>query len=134
MTEQHYVAKRSRHAFAETVDMLTAAIRRAGNTVFATIDQAAAAKQVGLELRPTVLVVFGNPRGGTPLMAQSLAIALQLPLKLVICETGDGVIVLHDRIAHLAPTYDVAADHPAVVAMDRALDTLTASVSDRAPA
>jgi uncharacterized protein (DUF302 family) len=129
MTQPRYVTQPSRHRFADTVEVLTTAIRLAGNTVFATIDQAAAAKQVGLELRPTVLVIFGNPRGGTPVMAQSVPIALQLPLKLVVCETGEGVVVLHDRVAELAPAYGVAANHPAVVAMDHALDTLTAAVA-----
>jgi uncharacterized protein (DUF302 family) len=132
MTSPRYSTKQSRHTFADTVELLTTAIRQAGNTVFATIDQAAAAKQVGLDLRPTVLVIFGNPRGGTPLMSQFPAIALQLPLKLVISETPDGVLVLHDRVAALAPDYGVSADHPAVAAMDRALEMLTGAVAETA--
>jgi uncharacterized protein (DUF302 family) len=78
-------------------------------------------------------VIFGNPRGGTPLMSQFPSIALQLPLKLVISEAVDGVVVLHDRIAVLAPDYGVSSDHPAVAAMDRALTTLTDAVADDRP-
>jgi uncharacterized protein (DUF302 family) len=129
MVQPDYVTTRSQHSFAETVDRLTAAIRAAGGTVFATIDQAAAARQVGLALRPTTLIVFGNPRGGTPVMVAFPPIALQLPLKLVVSETADGVVVLHDRMARIAPSYGVAADHPAIAAMDRALDALANAVA-----
>jgi uncharacterized protein (DUF302 family) len=128
MTEPH-VTTRSRYTFGDTVDRLTAAIGAAGNTVFAAIDQAAAAHGVGLALRPTTLLVFGNPRGGTPLMVASVPIALQLPLKLVVAELADGVVVLHDVVARIAPGYGVAADHPAVVAMDRALEALASAVA-----
>ncbi|HKE36620.1 MAG TPA: DUF302 domain-containing protein, partial [Candidatus Baltobacteraceae bacterium] len=60
--------RRSRHSYAETIAILTKEIGAAGNTVFVTIDQAAAAQSVGLSLRPTTLIVFGNPKAGTAFM------------------------------------------------------------------
>jgi uncharacterized protein (DUF302 family) len=129
VAEPRYITKRSRYAFVETVDRLASAIRDAGNTVFATIDQSAAARQVGLDLQPTVLLIFGNPRGGTLLMAEFPDIALQLPLKLVVSESPGGVVVLCDRMTRIAPEYGVAADHPAIVAMAKGLETLTESIA-----
>lgn len=62
------VVKVSRFSYGDTIARLLTAITDAGNTVFATIDQAAAATSAGLAMRPTTLIVFGNPKGGTPLM------------------------------------------------------------------
>ena len=64
---------RSRCGYAETLAQLSSAITGAGNTIFATIDQAAAARSAGASLRPTTLIVFGNPKGGTPLMDARIA-------------------------------------------------------------
>lgn len=76
-----------------------------GMTVFAVIDQRAAARAVGLELRETILVVFGNPSAGTPVMdAQPLA-ALDLPLKVVVWDDGG-----HTRVSYLSPP-TLAARH-----------------------
>ncbi|HUJ59377.1 MAG TPA: DUF302 domain-containing protein [Kofleriaceae bacterium] len=124
-----HVTTPSRYSHSETVRRLAQAIADAGNTLFATIDQAAAARAVGLELRPTTMLVFGNPRGGTPLMAAFPPIALQLPLRLVVWQAGDAVVIGHERMAELAPAYGVPADHPAIAAMDRALAGLVAAVS-----
>lgn len=128
--EPRYVRKRSRYSFAETVDRLATAIRHGGNTIFATIDQSAAARGVGLDLQPTTLLIFGNPRGGTSLMATFPQISLQLPLKVVVVEVEGGVVVvLHDQMARIAADYGVGPDHPAIMAMDRGLETLTDSVA-----
>jgi len=62
------MVKPSRYAYADTLARLTNALRESGNTIFASIDQAVAAASVGLTLRPTTLIVFGNPKAGTPFM------------------------------------------------------------------
>lgn len=77
------ITKRSRHSYPQTLEILKKAIADAGNTVFAAIDQSAAAAGVGLTLRPTTLLVFGNPKGGTPMMDAFPLVALELPLKLL---------------------------------------------------
>jgi uncharacterized protein (DUF302 family) len=93
-----YTTKDSRWPVLETAERLTGLITGRGMTVFATIDQRAAARAAGLELRETVLIIFGNPAAGTPVMdAQPLA-ALDLPLKLLVWD-DDG----HTRVSYLTP-------------------------------
>jgi uncharacterized protein (DUF302 family) len=68
----------------ETMDRLEAEIRATGMTVFARIDHAAGAAEVGLTLRPTELIIFGNARGGTPLMQSAQTVGIDLPLKILV--------------------------------------------------
>ena len=123
------VVKASRYSYAETLEKLTEAIRAKGNTIFATIDQAAAAQGVGLTLRPTTLIVFGNPKGGTGLMAAFPLIALDLPLKLVVWEEGGAVKVAYVPMATIAARYGVTGQDEKIGAMDQALNGLTDTVA-----
>lgn len=81
MTAEGIVTLPSPYAPAETLDRLAAAVARHGMTVIARIDHAGAAAKVGMELRPTGLLIFGNPRAGTPLMQSSQLIGIDLPLR-----------------------------------------------------
>lgn len=83
---------------ATTVERLSSAITARGMTVFATIDQRAAAASVGLELRDTVLILFGSPAAGTPIMDAAPLAALDLPLKLLVW-ADDG----RTRVSFLRP-------------------------------
>ncbi len=74
----------------ETLDRLEAEVEARGMTVFARIDHAAGAAEVGLPLRPTEVVIFGNARGGTPLMQADQAIGIDLPLKALVFEDEAG--------------------------------------------
>jgi uncharacterized protein (DUF302 family) len=74
----------------ETLDRLEAEIRARGMTVFARVDHAVGAAEVGLPLRPTEVVIFGNARGGTPLMQANQAIGIDLPLKALVFEDASG--------------------------------------------
>jgi uncharacterized protein (DUF302 family) len=78
----------------ETMDRLEAEIRAKGMTVFARIDHAAGAAEVGLPLRPTELLIFGNAKGGTPLMQANQTIGIDLPLKALIFEDAAGKVWL----------------------------------------
>ncbi|HTU82461.1 MAG TPA: DUF302 domain-containing protein [Candidatus Acidoferrales bacterium] len=121
--------KASRYSYTETLERLSNAIRAGGNTIFATIDQSAAATGVGMTLRPTSLIVFGNPRGGTPLMDAFPEFALELPLKLLVWEDNGTTKVAHPRMSDLAARYGVTGKDQVISAMDRALEALAASVS-----
>ena len=77
-------------AFAPTLERLVQAIETAGMTVFARIDHAAGARQVGLELPPTVVLLYGHPRGGTPIMQAAPQAALDLPLRVLVRQEADG--------------------------------------------
>ena len=79
---------------AETIDRLAVAATSAGMRVFARIDHAAAAAEVGLELRPTELVIVGHPRGGTPLMQDGQTAGIDLPLKALAWEDERGRVWL----------------------------------------
>jgi len=74
----------------ETMDRLEAELRAKGLTVFARIDHAAGAAEAGLTLRPTELVIFGNARGGTPLMQASQTAGIDLPLKALVWQDAAG--------------------------------------------
>ena len=74
----------------ETTDRLEAEIKAKGLTVFARIDHAVGAAQVGLPLRPTELLIFGNARGGTPLMQASQTAGIDLPLKCLVWQDEAG--------------------------------------------
>lgn len=90
MTADGLKVSRSRHGPQETLDRLEVAVARYGLAVVARIDHGAAADKVGLHLRPTVVVIFGNPRGGTPLMQAVPTIAIDLPLKAVVWQDEAG--------------------------------------------
>ena len=90
MTVEGLRVSRSRHGPQETLDRFEVAIARYGMTIFARIDHGAAAAKAGLDLRPTVVVMFGNPRAGTPLMQAAPTIAIDLPLKAVVWQDEAG--------------------------------------------
>jgi uncharacterized protein (DUF302 family) len=123
------MTKRSRYPYSDTIAKLTKAMADGGNTIFATIDQAAAAKDVGLTLRPTTLIVFGNPRGGTPLMDAFPLIAVELPLKLLVWEENGIVNVAYALMSEIAARYGVTGMDARVAAIDRTVDTLTDGVT-----
>src|SRR5271154_6616471 len=78
----------------QTMDRLEAEIKAKGMAVFARIDHAAAAAKAGLQLRPTELLIFGNAKGGTPLMQANQVIGIDLPLKALVFEDAAGKVGL----------------------------------------
>jgi uncharacterized protein (DUF302 family) len=89
--EQNEIVNRpSNHSVDETVARLQTILREKGVTIFALIDHSGEAEKVGLKMRPTKLLIFGNPKAGTPLMLASPSIAIDLPLKLLVWEDADG--------------------------------------------
>ena len=81
-------------AFQSTIDRLVAAIEKAGMSVFARIDHAAGAKEVGMTMPPTVVLLYGNPKGGTPIMLASPIAALDLPLRVLVREDSHGLALV----------------------------------------
>jgi uncharacterized protein (DUF302 family) len=80
----------SRHSVDQTVDRLKALLAAKGVTLFALVDHGGEAAKAGFEMRPTKLVIFGNPRAGTPLMLAAPMSAIDLPLKLLVWEDDGG--------------------------------------------
>jgi uncharacterized protein (DUF302 family) len=95
----------------ETMDRLEAEVRARGMTVFARIDHAAGAAQVGLDLRPTEVMIFGNARGGTPLMQAAQTIGIDLPLKALVWEDAAGKVWLaYNDPSWLAQRHELGAE------------------------
>jgi uncharacterized protein (DUF302 family) len=84
----------SEHPFAETLERLESSVLSKGLTVFARIDFSGDASKAGLAMRPTRMLVFGNPEAGTPLMVAAPTVAIDFPLKVVVSEDGGGVVSL----------------------------------------
>lgn len=94
MTEDGLVTLRSAHSVKDTIDRFESSAKSKGMTIFACIDHAAGAKNVGLELRPTVLLIFGSAKAGTPLMQSRQAMGIDLPLKALAWEDPAGDVWL----------------------------------------
>jgi uncharacterized protein (DUF302 family) len=90
MSDNGLITLPSNHDMKQTVERLEADIRSKGMAVFARIDHAAGAKEAGLVLLPTLLLIFGNARGGTPLMQADQRIGIDLPLKLLVWQDASG--------------------------------------------
>jgi uncharacterized protein (DUF302 family) len=116
------ITKASTRSVADTVDRLVELCRAKGLKVFAVIDQAAEARQVGLDLRETVLVVFGNPAAGTPVMAASPLSALDLPLKVLIWADGEQTKVTYLSPQAFGARYEL---EPALASNVAGIDPLT---------
>ena len=127
-TEADVVTKLSPQSVHETAAKLTAIISAKGMKLFAVIDQAAEAREAGLTLRETTLVMFGSPKAGTPVMAASPLSALDLPLKVLIWANGGQTKVSYYAPAALAASHHLTADLAANLAGINALtDALVAS-------
>jgi uncharacterized protein (DUF302 family) len=82
----------SRYSVDETLRRLAAAFAEKGLQVFAVIDHSGEAEKVGLKMRPTKVLIFGSPKGGTPLMVAAPSLAIDLPLKALVAEGADGKV------------------------------------------
>ena len=80
----------SARAFAPTLNRLVEVIEAAGMRIFARIDHAAGAREVGLAMPPATLLIYGHPKGGTPIMLAAPRAALELPLRVLVREDADG--------------------------------------------
>jgi uncharacterized protein (DUF302 family) len=120
------ITKQSPHPVKMTIDRLQAAVEGAGATVFARVDHAAGATSVDLELRPTELLIFGNPKMGALAMRDAQISGLDLPLRVLAYEDADGVVhVSYNTPTDLVADHGVPADAPYLEMMAGALDKLT---------
>ena len=94
MSENGLITVRCELPVRETTDRLAEVVAAAGLTVFARIDHGGNAAAVEMELRPTELLIFGSPRGGTPLMQDQQTVGIDLPLKALVWEDADGSVWL----------------------------------------
>jgi uncharacterized protein (DUF302 family) len=113
------------HGAAETVERLQAVLATKGIHLFAHIDHAAEAKKAGLLLRPTQVLIFGNPQAGTPLMQSRQTVGLDLPLRVLVWEDEAGKVWLtYHPPSFLAQLHHVSDREEAVNSLDAGLASL----------
>jgi uncharacterized protein (DUF302 family) len=126
---------KSQHGPAETLTRLESSIVSHGLTIFGRIDHAAGAKDVGMDLPPTQVVMFGSPKSGTPLMQMSDTIGLQLPLKILVRQQANGETFLaYEDPAWIARRYGLAeAATPVVAKMQAAMAAIAGEAAGGSP-
>src|SRR4051794_5146864 len=122
------VTKRSPWSMADTVARLSAVVAARGMEGFAVIDHSGKAREVGLDLRDTKLVIFGSPSALTPVIAAAPLAALDLPLRVLVWEDGYQTLVSYPAPAVVARRYALDGDLAAALA---AIDSLVNTVIDR---
>ena len=100
-TPSGVVTKTSPSSVTAAVERLVELVEGKGMKVFAVIDHSGEAERAGLQMRPTKLLIFGNPKAGTPLMLAAPTIAIDLPLKILVWEDNGGQV----RISYDSPAY-----------------------------
>jgi uncharacterized protein (DUF302 family) len=110
----------------ETRQRLRTALTASGNTIFAEIDQSAAAAAAGLTLRPTWLIVFGNPKGGTAIMQRDPLAAYELPLKLLIWRDGERTCIAYRKPSDIGAMFGLSDLADKLTAMDAGIAKIIA--------
>jgi uncharacterized protein (DUF302 family) len=111
MTTPGLKTLQSRYSVHQTIDRLEDLLKSKGIKIFARFDQAAEAQAVGLSMRPTELLIFGDPKAGTPLMNEYPLLAIDLPLKAVAWESGEGKAYLSfNSVEYLAERHHLAGE------------------------
>ncbi|MER9893057.1 DUF302 domain-containing protein [Mesorhizobium sp. M0119] len=129
MAKNGLITVQSSFGVAETIDRLVETVERAGLLVFARIDHAAGARSVETSLRPTQLLIFGNPKGGTPLMQDRQPAGIDLPVKALAWEDEQGKVWLSYNDAHwMADRHGLGdASRNAVAAIAAGMDKVIAA-------
>ena len=118
----------SNHSVDETADRLKNILRSKDITLFALIDHSGEAAKVGMKMPPTKLLIFGNPKGGTPLMLAAPGIALDLPLKILVSEDAQGKVTLsYNSPEYLKERYGLASNLLPNIAV---IETLAANAGE----
>jgi uncharacterized protein (DUF302 family) len=122
-------AVKSPHSVKDTVDRLEAAAKARGLVVFLRVDHAAGAQKIGRTFRPTELLVFGNPQGGTPLMECAQSVGIDLPLKALAWQDASGQVWLGYNEPQFLAARHGASNCAAVPNLNKALEGLVAEAT-----
>lgn len=126
----HLVSTISENDFATTLTKLQAAIDARAFKTFAVVDHAKGAASIDADLRPTTLIIFGNPKGGTPLIQAAQTMGIFLPLKALVYENADGsVAIATSDIRHALKEHGVADKDPLADKIAGALDAISAEAA-----
>ena len=112
----------SRQPVDQTVQKLEGILREKGVKLFAVIDHSGEAEKAGLQMRPTKLLIFGNPKAGTPLMISAPSVAIDLPMKILVWEDADGAAqVSYNTAAYLQSRHGLSPELARNIAVVEAL-------------
>lgn len=124
-----YVNVEATGTVQETADRLVAAVEGAGATVFARVPHSKGAMSLEMKLQDAELVIFGNPKLGTPALQQDIRTGLVLPLRVLVHDDGGQTLLTYESVDAMFEGLDVAADAPFRQAMTGALGNLTAAAA-----
>jgi uncharacterized protein (DUF302 family) len=111
MNDPGIVDIRSRHSVEETVERLSRLLESKGIALFALVDHSGEAAKVGMKMPPTKLIIFGSPKAGTPVMLAAPTSAIDLPVKILIRENGNGeVLVSYNGLDYLEQRHAIPHD------------------------
>jgi uncharacterized protein (DUF302 family) len=125
--EEGIVKIPSRRSVDETVDKLKTILQSRGVTLFALVDHSGEAERVGMKMPPTRLLIFGNPKGGTPLMLAAPSAAIDLPLKILVAEDTQGKVwISYNSAEYLKERHGLPPDLVPNIAVVQALAAMAA--------
>src|SRR5277367_6250387 len=111
ISDDGIINKASNRSVDQTVDKLKGILQAKGVTLFAVVDHSGEAEKVGIKMRPTKLLIFGNPKGGTPIMLAAPSAAIDLPLKMLVWEDGEGKVwASYNSPAYLQQRHGIPQD------------------------
>ncbi len=121
---------KSKHSVADTADKLEKVLLSKGMKVFTRVPHSKGAKSVGVELRPTELIIFGNPKVGSPLMKCARTVALDLPQKALIWEDDDGTVwISYNDPAYLQQRHNIQGCDKVLAKVTGALSKMTGAAA-----
>jgi uncharacterized protein (DUF302 family) len=122
------IDKLSHHSVRETVERLKGILQSKEVALFALVDHSGEAEKVGMKMRPTKLLIFGSPKAGTPLMQAAPSVAIDLPLKILVWEDGQGrVWVSYNSPAYLQARHGIPPELMQNIAV---IETLAAKAAE----
>jgi uncharacterized protein (DUF302 family) len=128
VTTNGIIHKPSKHSVDETLGKLQAILQAKRIAVFAVIDHSGEAEKVGMKMPPTKLLIFGNPKGGTPLMLAAPSIAIDLPLKILVWQDDQGKVwVSYNSPEYLAERHGLPPNLTQNIGI---IETLAANVAE----
>lgn len=126
------IEKISQNSVSQTIDKLEKIVLSKGFSVIAKVDHSAAAKKAGLELPPSQLLIFGNPKVGTKLMSSHGGIGLDLPVRILVYQNKENKVVLsYHSPSSLAATYDIKDRTEIISKMTKALDSFSSLATQK---
>ena len=118
----------SNHSVDETVEKLKGIFQTKGITLFALVDHSGEAAKAGMKMRPTKLFIFGNPKGGTPVMLAAPSSAIDLPLKILVWEDAQGKVwITYNSPSYLQERHNIPPDLLLNIAV---IETLAAKAAE----